>query len=289
MRLRQRLSALWRWPLRSRGRAISTAATVLLLVVLWPKISGSSAADQTAATTDSPAAQSAAASAALSALEAQSVPSLSIGAVGSSADASEQYGGSSEPVISTTAVSAASPINAAPVSVAAPIRNDPTAGSQTAAASSVGPPAQEQLTAAPQLPRMASTPTDYGSAAAAARQYMAVWCYQPASGAANQNLANEAAWVTAAGWVDDKSRAVPTTSWTQTHKAGLTSLCGPIVVTPLTEAPNAPTLQWVQIAARQAIVNRQGQLIGQQTITQTRRILKAPDGRWLVDVQVQAG
>lgn len=288
MKLRQRLSALWRWPLRSRGRAISTAATVLLLVVLWPKISGSSPAAQTAASTDSSATQ-AAASAVLSGSEAQSVASLSSSAVASSADAAEQDGGSSEPVVSTTAESAESPVTAAPVSVAAPASNGPTAGSQTAAASSVGPPAQDQLTAAPQMPRMASTAADYVSAAAVAKQYMAVWCYQPASGAANQNLANEAAWVTAAGWADDKSRAVPTTSWTQTQKAGLTSLCGPIVVTPLTEAPNAPTLQWVQVAARQAIVNRQGQLIGQQTITQTRRILKAPDGRWLVDVQVQAG
>ncbi len=288
MKLRQRLSALWRWPLRSRGRAISTVATVLLLVVLWPKISGSSAAAQTAASTESPATQSAA-SAALSASEAQSVPSLSSGAVGSSADAPEQDGGSSEPVVSTTAVSAEPLATAAPVSVAPPTSNAPTAGSHTAAASSAGPPAQNQLTAAPPLPRMASGPADYASAATVAKQYMAIWCYQPASGAANQNLANEAAWVTAAGWADDKSRAVPTTSWTQTQKAGLTSLCGPIVVTPLTEAPNAPTLQWVQVAARQAIVNRQGQLIGQQTITQTRRILKAPDGRWLVDVQVQAG
>ena len=286
MKLRQRLSALWRWPLRSRGRAISTAATVLLLVVLWPKISGSSADAQT--TADSPAAQSAA-SAALPASEAQSMPSLSSDAVGSSPDVPEQAGSSSQPVVSTIAASTESPVTAAPVSVAPPASNAPTVGSQTAAASSVGPPAQEQLTAAPPPPRMASGPADYASAITVAKQYMAVWCYQPASGAANQNLANEAAWVTAAGWADDKSRAVPTTSWTQTQKAGLTSLCGPIVVTPLTEAPNAPTLQWVQIAARQAIVNRQGQLIGQQTITQTRRILKAPDGRWLVDVQVQAG
>lgn len=288
MKLRQRLSALWRWPLRSRGRAISTAVTVLLLVVLWPKISGSSPAVQTAASTDSSATQSAAASTALSASEAQPVPSLSSSAVASSADAAEQDDSSSEPAVSTTE-SAESPVTAAPVSVAAPTSNGTTAGSQTAAAPSAGPPAQEQLTAAPQMPRMASTAADYVSAAAVAKQYMAIWCYQPASGAANQNLANEAAWVTAAGWADDKSRAVPTTSWTQTQKAGLTSLCGPIVVTPLTEAPNAPTLQWVQVAARQAIVNRQGQLIGQQTITQTRRILKAPDGRWLVDVQVQAG
>ena len=286
MKLRQRLSALWRWPLRSHGRAISTAATVLLLVVLWPKISGSSADAQT--TADSPAAQSAA-SAALPASEAQSVPSPSSDAVGSSPDVPEQADSSSQPVASTIAASAESPVTAAPVSVAAPASNAPTGGSQTAAASSVGPPAQEQLAAAPQPPRTASGPADYASAVTVAKQYMAVWCYQPASGAANQNLANEAAWVTAAGWADDKSRAVPTTSWTQTQKAGLTSLCGPIVVTPLTEAPNAPTLQWVQIAARQAIVNRQGQLIGQQTITQTRRILKAPDGRWLVDVQVQAG
>ena len=287
MKLRQRLSALWRWPLRSRGRAISTATTVLLLVVLWPKISGSSADAQTAST-DSPAAQTAA-SAALPASEAQSVPSLSSGAVGSGADVPEQGGSSSQPVVSTTAVSTKSLVTAAPVSVAPPVSNAPTGDSQTAAASSVGPPAQNQLTAAPPPPRMASGPADYASAVTVAKQYMAVWCYQPASGAANQNLANEAAWVTAAGWADDKSRAVPTTSWTQTQKAGLTSLCGPIVVTRLTEAPNAPTLQWVQIAARQAIVNRQGQLIGQQTITQTRRILKAPDGRWLVDVQVQAG
>ena len=42
------------------------------------------------------------------------------------------------------------------------------------------------------------------------------------------------------------------------------------------------------VTAQQARV-RGGAVIGQSPVSMVRRVLRAPDGRWLVDVRVMAG
>ena len=68
-----------------------------------------------------------------------------------------------------------------------------------------------------------------------------------------------------------------------------TSICGPVTVTQIGEQPSAPDRTLLQLSARQAYINTSGVVVSQQTIEQTRRIVRGPDGRWLVDTQVQAG
>ena len=271
---REVFARMWRWPLRSRARDVLTLLVIVLAVFSGPRLTSH---PQPAAATD-PASLDAAESAA-----SESLINIAVSGQPSASNAS-------------AALSALQPTASAPASPASPITTTPTSGS--AAATTTAPNASttpaaaipiKALTKAPSPPSLTVTPADFTSAAAVAARYLQVWCYQPAAQAANTNIANVASWVTAAGWADDKTRAVTNDSWARTQKAGLTSVCGPVQASTSAEAPNSYGLQWMQLSARQAFVNKAGVIVGQQTINQIRRVLRAPDGRWLVDMEVQAG
>ena len=138
------------------------------------------------------------------------------------------------------------------------------------------------LTASPAPPTLTTSPEQYRTAEAVATQYLQVWCWQPAAAPANSNLTNTAPWITPAGQADDLTRSA-------TWLPSLTSICGPVTVTQIGEQPSAPDLTLLQLSTRQAYINTSGVIVSQQTIEQTRRIVRGPDGRWLVDTQVQAG
>ena len=138
------------------------------------------------------------------------------------------------------------------------------------------------LTASPTPPTLTTAPEQYRTAEAVATQYLQVWCWQPAAAPANSNLTNTAPWITPAGQADDLTRSA-------TSLPSLTSICGPVTVTQIGEQPSAPDRTLLQLSTRQAYINTSGVIVSQQTIEQTRRIVRGPDGRWLVDTQVQAG
>jgi hypothetical protein len=138
------------------------------------------------------------------------------------------------------------------------------------------------LTASPTPPPLTTAPEQYRTAEAVATQYLQVWCWQPAAAPANNNLTNTAPWITPAGQADDLTRSA-------TQLPSLTSICGPVTVTRMGEQPSAPDRTLLQLSGQQAYINTSGVIVSQQTIEQTRRIVRGPDGRWLVDMQVQAG
>lgn len=165
---------------------------------------------------------------------------------------------------------------------------DPGTGSSAAGAAPAGGWGPAALTAVPDPPRPAALPADFATARSVAAAYLAAWCYQPADQAANTNLRNAAGWMTAAGWADDSSRAVDEPSWARTRAAGVSTVCGPATASVSPQGPTSPTATWVTVSAQQARV-RGGALIGQSPVSMMRRVLQAPDGRWLVDVRVMAG
>jgi hypothetical protein len=138
------------------------------------------------------------------------------------------------------------------------------------------------LTAAPPPPTLTTAPEQYRTAQAVAAQYLQVWCWQPATAPANSNLTNTAPWITPAGQADDLTRSA-------TNLPALTSSCGPVTITQIGEQPSAPDRSLLLLTAQQLYLNASGVIVGQQRIEQTRRIVRGPDGRWLVDTQVQAG
>ena len=144
------------------------------------------------------------------------------------------------------------------------------------------------LDAVPDPPRLLALPADFASPQSVAAAYLRAWCYAPADQPANTNITNTAPWMTAAGWADDAARSVDEPTWARTQSAGVSTVCGPATARISPQAPNTPDATWVGVTAQQARV-RGGAVIGQSPVSMVRRILRAPDGRWLVDVRVMAG
>lgn len=165
---------------------------------------------------------------------------------------------------------------------------DGGSGSAAGPAPTGGGWAPPALTAVPDPPRLLPVPRDFATAEAVAAAYLAAWCHAPAGQAANTNLRAASRWLTAAGWADDASRAVDEPGWARTRAAGVSTVCGPVTASAAAGGPTTATTTWVAVRAQQARV-RGGALIGQSPVVMVRRVLRAPDGRWLVDVRVPAG
>ena len=144
------------------------------------------------------------------------------------------------------------------------------------------------LTRVPDPPRLSAEPGDFTNPELVAAAYFAAWCYAPAEAPANTNLDDSRPWVTAAGWVDDQARAVDDLTWARTRAAGVSTSCGPVTASVSPQGPSTGTQVWVGMSAQQARA-RGGVLIGQGPVSMVRRVLRAGDGRWLVDVRVMAG
>lgn len=190
--------------------------------------------------------------------------------------------GSEEPAAATTA--------AAPATTPAVVAtSDPDL---SAAASGAAPTGNgwdaAVLAAVPGPPRLLALPTDFLSPRSVAAAYLRAWCYAPADEPANTNITNTAPWMTAAGWADDATRSVDEPTWARTRSAGVSTVCGPASAGISPQAPNTADATWVGVTAQQARVAG-GAVIGQSPVSMVRRILRAPDGRWLVDVRVMAG
>lgn len=270
MPIRDLLSKIWRWPLYSRTRAVSLAVLIVLAVLVGPRIVNPTSASR----------------------PEQAVATAVEGGTATNNDT--QAAGSTEPNRAADPATALPPASSPPPLSAAASSKPSGPTTSEAAAPSIPAPTQDdgqvkRLATAPRPPALTTNRSDYASPLTAAQRYLQVWCWQPAQKPANTNIADVASWVTAAGWADDKSRAVTPASWKRTQAAGLTSSCGPITAYEAAEAPQTDEARWVNLSARQAFVNRAGKIVGQQTITQTRRVLRALDGRWLVDIEVTAG
>lgn len=160
---------------------------------------------------------------------------------------------------------------------------------------SSGPPSSRNAAAPsssrasiPGPPRLTTEPADYTSPETVAAQYIAVWCYMPLDKPANQNIANAASWMDAAGFDDDKSRAIGPGTWEELRADQTSTVCGRPRVARNTEAPNTARRQYVQITVTRYRVQR-GRVISQDVIAVQRIVLRADDGRWLVDRQDLAG
>ena len=69
---------------------------------------------------------------------------------------------------------------------------------------------------------------------------------------------------------------------------GTGPVCQPATAADLPQGPTSGIEAWVGVSAQQARV-RNGAVIGQSPVSMVRRVLRADDGRWLVDVRVMAG
>lgn len=194
-------------------------------------------------------------------------------------------GGDSTGITTSAVMSGSTPApTPAPVASSTPTTPDQAQNPVTVA---VGPAVE--LTAAPPAPRLKPEPADYTDPLAVSRAYLAVWCHQRLDGPANQNVADAAAWATRLGFEFDSSTALTDQAWQDLVAGGLTPTCGPVTAVVSPDAPVGDNWVWVQMTTRRAWLDDSGRIIGQDNVSRTRRVVQAPDGRWLVDAQVQAG
>lgn len=186
--------------------------------------------------------------------------------------------------VTASAVERSSPESMSLLDSGTPVRDsgpnaDPTAPEPTRTGWTI-----PSLAAAPQPPRLTPQPADYTTPAAVAAAYIVAWCAVPAGASAVSGVEQAVPWLTVDGWRDDHARAIaappPTT--------GMSTLCGSARADEIASAPASDQTVWVAIKARQTWL-RDGVVIGDHQISQVRRVVRAGDGRWLVDVRVNAG
>ncbi|RIJ77965.1 hypothetical protein D1871_04580 [Nakamurella silvestris] len=152
------------------------------------------------------------------------------------------------------------------------------------------PSTGERTSAGPALaPVVAPSPGDFATPETVAARYLAVWCYMPVDQPANTNLSNVASFVTAAGWEDDKTRAVTEERWLAMQDAGTGLVCGPVTTSVNPHGPATDRRAYIELSATRYAVDADGSVVRSDDLHQLRKVLKADDGRWLVDKQVQAG
>lgn len=268
IQLSERLGRIWRWPLYSRARFGGTLTTVVFLVLVVPSPSGG--ADTSPST------------------EGAVTPSVT------------WYSTTDTQPLSTMAINPDQPAPASSVDTGTSVASTGLVANSTTTpvedtAEAITDPPGEVLAAGPTAaggiptpPDLNPAPADYATPGSVAARYLQIWCYAPASSAANTNIAAAAAWMTAAGWDDDKTRAVTEESWASTKAAGITTLCGPVTVDEIPAAPNTDTVHWVALSTDRTYLDPAGRVLTTETLSQTRQIVLGSDGRWLVDVQAAA-
>jgi len=286
MDLREVVHRAWRWPLYSRTRAITVLTAVVVIVAVAPQIGGSTpppaaaAAPSTSSTTQIDQATD---------IDADPVSARPTTAGGQpSAAAATAATPSSITHDTAPATRGLDPAGPAPARTTPHSAALPATGSSTAPASSDAF-AQVQVGDIPGPPPLQPAQADFATPEAAASRWLQVWCWIPATGAANANMFRAAAWMTTAGRDDDQTRRVTAQSWDRTKNAGLSTACGPATAQQPISAPQQPTVRWVEVTAQQTVYDTTDHVIDRRQISQTRKVVKNAAGRWLVDVEVQAG
>lgn len=177
---------------------------------------------------------------------------------------------------------------AAPTPTVGDATASPAAGNSEATASPSTAVSRTSAGPAP-APVVAPSPADYATPETVAARYLAVWCYMPVDQPANTNLAGVASFVTAAGWEDDKTRAVTEERWLAMQDAGTGMVCGPVTTSVNPHGPATDRRAYIELSATRYAIDADGSVVRSDDLHQLRKVLKADDGRWLVDKQVQAG
>lgn len=141
----------------------------------------------------------------------------------------------------------------------------------------------------PGAPRLQPTLSDFSDPSSVLQQWLQVWCWRPATGSANANIAAASHWVTQAGFDADRAAGATSDQWAQTVAAGVSTRCGQATATVSMDAPTSKDAVWMIAGAEQFWVTDTGTVVGTQQITRTRLVTRQPDGRWLVDIAAEAG
>lgn len=143
-------------------------------------------------------------------------------------------------------------------------------------------------TVPPPPPAPTGAVVDYSDPVAVARTWMTQWCPSDYREPVNNNVERAQIFATPAGKAADLARGNTATGYRSMIEQKLSARCDRITAEISPEAPRGPSQVYVVLTAdrTQLATDVPFQVV---PVTTTRSVIRQPDGRWLVDVHVDAG
>lgn len=143
-------------------------------------------------------------------------------------------------------------------------------------------------TVPPPPPAPTGAAVDYSDPVAVARAWMTQWCPSDYREPVNNNIERAQIFATPAGKASDLARGNTAAGYRSMIEQKLSGRCDRITAEISPEAPRGPSQVYVVLTAdrTQLAADVPFQVV---PVTTTRSVIRQPDGRWLVDVHVDAG
>lgn len=218
--------------------------------------------------------------------DSSSAPTLAVPAATSMEPASGDVGPGTELIVPGDLAEPQGPVTTNGSAESNTPQDEPPASDVGSEMGSAAPTAELSSVLAP---RLVPSEADFVDPVTVTTQWFAVWCWQPATGLANQNIASAAQWTTDGGHQSDVASAVTDEQWASVVASGMSARCDDVVARVATAAPTADGAVWMLVEGTQVWTDADGQTVREQMVSQTRQALQDESGRWLVDVGVLAG
>ncbi|MGW4127753.1 hypothetical protein [Amycolatopsis japonica] len=124
--------------------------------------------------------------------------------------------------------------------------------------------------------------------AAVATEWLREWCTLDWREPMNANLDRAARYQTTAAAKADRRTGDNDDTYRSAREQQLSSGCDEVTATASPEAPQSADVAYLVLSARR-VNSAAGKAFESEQIRSVRRVLRQPDGRWLVDTQVEAG
>lgn len=130
--------------------------------------------------------------------------------------------------------------------------------------------------------------TDFADPVAVTRAWMTQWCASDYRQPRNNNVERATVFATAAGKTADLQAGDSEAAYRAVVEQKLSTRCDRITAELIPEAPRGEDQVYVRATATRTLLAADVAFQTEQVLT-TRAVLRQPDGRWLVDVHVEAG
>ena len=164
----------------------------------------------------------------------------------------------------------------------------------TGARITVAPVPPRPPTTAREIPppkSVVSIPNDgdvFTSATTVAAEWLRHWCALDWQEPMNANLDRASHYETTAAAREDRRRGDDANTYASMRAQQVSSSCADVTAAQSPEAPNSTDVVYLVLAARRTTLAA-GKPTGDEPVRDVRRVIRQADGRWLVDLPVEAG
>ncbi len=128
----------------------------------------------------------------------------------------------------------------------------------------------------------------FADPAAVSTEWLRAWCTLDWREPMNGNLDRAARYQTSSAAKADRREGDTEDTYRSMREQQLSSGCDEVTATPSPEAPQSADVAYLVLSARR-VNSAAGVAFEIEQIRSVRRVLRQTDGRWLVDIRVEAG